>query len=61
MGNVQAVALQLYQKYLLPFEIASLVLLVAMIGAEVLARKELSGEENLHSGSMKLRDENAKV
>jgi NADH:ubiquinone oxidoreductase subunit 6 (subunit J) len=40
VGNVQAVAWQLYQKYLLPFEIASLFLLVAMIGAVVLARKE---------------------
>ena len=40
VGNVQAVAWQLYQEYLLPFEIASLFLLVAMIGAVVLARKE---------------------
>jgi NADH-quinone oxidoreductase subunit J len=40
VGNVQAVAWQLYQRYLLPFEIASLFLLVAMIGAVVLARKE---------------------
>jgi len=40
VGNVQAVAWQLYQQYLLPFEIASLFLLVAMIGAVVLARKE---------------------
>ena len=40
VGNVQAVAWLLYQQYLLPFEIASLFLLVAMIGAVVLARKE---------------------
>jgi len=40
VGNVQAVAWQLYQQYLLPFEVASLFLLVAMIGAVVLARKE---------------------
>ena len=40
VGKQQAVAWQLYQKYLLPFEIASLFLLVAMIGAVVLARKE---------------------
>jgi NADH-quinone oxidoreductase subunit J len=40
VGNVQAVAWQLYQRYLLPFEIVSLFLLVAMIGAVVLARKE---------------------
>jgi len=40
LGNVQAVAWSLYREYLLPFEIASLFLLVAMIGAVVLARKE---------------------
>ena len=40
VGNVEAVAWQLYRQYLLPFEIASLFLLVAMIGAVVLARKE---------------------
>jgi NADH-quinone oxidoreductase subunit J len=31
----------LYTKYLLPFEIASLVLLVALIGAVVLAKKRI--------------------
>jgi NADH-quinone oxidoreductase subunit J len=40
LGNVQAVAWSLYTRYLLPFEIASLFLLVAMIGAVVLARKD---------------------
>lgn len=40
LGNAQAVAWMLYREYLLPFEIASLFLLVAMIGAVVLARKE---------------------
>jgi NADH-quinone oxidoreductase subunit J len=40
LGNSEAVAWQLYREYLLPFEIASLFLLVAMIGAVVLARKE---------------------
>ena len=40
LGNAQAVAWLLYREYLLPFEIASLFLLVAMIGAVVLARKE---------------------
>jgi len=39
VGNVQAVAWRLYSDYLLPFEIASLFLLVAMIGAVVLGRK----------------------
>lgn len=40
MGNSEALAWQLYREYLLPFEIASVFLLVAMIGAVVLARKE---------------------
>jgi NADH-quinone oxidoreductase subunit J len=40
MGNSQAVAWQLYRDYLLPFEIASIFLLVAMIGAVVLGRRE---------------------
>ena len=38
-GNSEAVAWLLYREYLLPFEIASLFLLVAMIGAVVLGRK----------------------
>jgi NADH-quinone oxidoreductase subunit J len=40
MGNSQAVAWSLYRDYLLPFEIASIFLLVAMIGAVVLGRKQ---------------------
>ena len=39
-GNLQAVGLALYTDYLLPFEIASVLLLVAMIGAIVLARQK---------------------
>ena len=39
LGNSQAVAWVLYRDYLLPFEIASLFLLVAMIGAVVLGRR----------------------
>lgn len=38
-GNSQAVAWSLYTQQLLPFEIASLFLLVAMIGAVVLGRR----------------------
>ena len=37
-GNLETVAWALYRDYLLPFEIASILLLVAMIGAIVLAR-----------------------
>lgn len=38
--DVAAIGLVLLQKYLLPFEITSVLLLAAMIGAIVLARKE---------------------
>jgi NADH-quinone oxidoreductase subunit J len=37
--NVEAVATSLFRSYLLPFEIASVLLLVAMIGAVVMAKK----------------------
>jgi NADH-quinone oxidoreductase subunit J len=39
-GNLQAVGWALYRDYLLPFEIASVLLLVAMVGAIVLARQK---------------------
>ncbi|MER2600076.1 MAG: NADH-quinone oxidoreductase subunit J [Caldilineales bacterium] len=38
-GSVQAIGAALFTDYLLPFELASVLLLVAMIGAVVLARK----------------------
>lgn len=40
-GNTEAVALSLYQNYMLPVEIASILLLVAMVGAVVMAKKKL--------------------
>jgi NADH:ubiquinone oxidoreductase subunit 6 (subunit J) len=40
VGNSQAVAWALYTRNLLPFEIASIFLLVAMIGAVVLGRRQ---------------------
>jgi NADH-quinone oxidoreductase subunit J len=40
-GNTQQVGWLLYTSYLIPFEIASVLLLVAMIGAIVLAKREL--------------------
>ena len=39
-GNLQSVGASLYRDYLLPFEVASILLLVAMIGAIVLARQK---------------------
>jgi len=40
-GNVQLVGWLLYTDYLVPFEVASMLLLVAMIGAIILAKREL--------------------
>jgi NADH-quinone oxidoreductase subunit J len=40
LGNTERVGLVLYTDYLIPFEVASILLLVAMIGAIMLARKE---------------------
>ena len=41
VGNTQQVGWLLYTSYLIPFEIASMLLLVAMIGAIILAKREL--------------------
>ncbi len=38
-GNTESIGAVLYSTYLFPFEIASLILLVAMIGAVVLSKK----------------------
>jgi NADH-quinone oxidoreductase subunit J len=40
-GTAQAIGRALFTTYLLPFEITSLLVLIAIIGAVVLARKEL--------------------
>jgi NADH-quinone oxidoreductase subunit J len=45
MGNTQAVGLALYTRYLFPFEITSMILLVAMVGVIVAARGRRGGEE----------------
>jgi NADH-quinone oxidoreductase subunit J len=41
MGNTEALADVLFQQYLLPFEIASILLLVAVVGAVVMAKKRI--------------------
>jgi NADH-quinone oxidoreductase subunit J len=41
VGNVERVGMLLYTNYLIPFEVASILLLVAMVGAIVLAKREL--------------------
>jgi len=40
-GVVQAIAKPLFQQYLIPFEIASVMLLAAVVGAVVLAKRKL--------------------
>ena len=39
-GNTETIGMMLYTDYLIPFELASMLLLVAMVGAIFLARKE---------------------
>jgi NADH-quinone oxidoreductase subunit J len=41
VGNTQALGQVLYTRYLFPFEVTSIVLLVAMVGAVVIARGRL--------------------
>ncbi len=38
MGNTQAIGLLLYSRYLFPFEVTSMLLLVAMVGVVVIAK-----------------------
>jgi NADH-quinone oxidoreductase subunit J len=41
LGNTEQVGWMLYTDYLIPFEVASMLLLVAMVGAIILAKREL--------------------
>jgi NADH-quinone oxidoreductase subunit J len=41
LGNTEAVGWALYVDYVIPFEVASVLLLLAMVGAIVLAKREL--------------------
>jgi NADH-quinone oxidoreductase subunit J len=45
VGNSELVGTALYTTYLLPFEIASILLLVAVVGAVVLAKRRTPAEE----------------
>jgi NADH-quinone oxidoreductase subunit J len=45
VGNSENVGVTLYTTYLLPFEIASILLLVAVVGAVVLAKRRTPAEE----------------
>lgn len=44
-GELQNLGLTLFNQYLLPFEVTSILLLVAMIGAIVLTKQEKKGEQ----------------
>jgi NADH-quinone oxidoreductase subunit J len=41
IGNTETIGMLLYTDYFIPFEVASMLLLVAMIGAIMLAKKEV--------------------
>jgi NADH-quinone oxidoreductase subunit J len=41
LHNVERIGMLLYTDYLIPFEVASMLLLVAMVGAIILAKREL--------------------
>ena len=41
LNNVERIGMLLYTDYLIPFEVASMLLLVAMVGAIILAKREL--------------------
>jgi NADH-quinone oxidoreductase subunit J len=41
INNVERLGMLLYTDYLIPFELASILLLVAMVGAIILAKREL--------------------
>jgi NADH-quinone oxidoreductase subunit J len=51
-GNTQALGRSLYGEFLVPFEIASLVLLVGAIGAIVLARPDYTAARDIEIGSL---------
>ena len=40
-GSAQGVGIALFTDYLLPFEVTSVLILIAIVGAIVLARKEM--------------------
>ena len=46
VDNLREMAMTLYSQYLLPFEVTSVLLLVAMVGAIVLAKQEKAGKRS---------------
>ena len=46
MDNLREMGMVLFNQYLLPFEVTSILLLVAMIGAIILSRQEKAGQKS---------------
>jgi NADH-quinone oxidoreductase subunit J len=57
VGNSQAVGMVLFTKYLVPFEVAALMLLVAMIAGIILAGKKMDYSLTESEESDQLKDE----
>jgi NADH-quinone oxidoreductase subunit J len=57
VGNAQAVGMVLFTKYLVPFEVAALMLLVAMIAGIILAGKKMDYSLTESEESDQLKDE----
>lgn len=47
VGNVRTIGVLLYGQYLFPFEIASILLLVGIVGAVVIAKRKKEGESDV--------------
>lgn len=52
LGNTKVLGLHLFTRYLFPFEVISLVLLVAMLGAIVLGRKRFTSYDEAEEAQM---------
>jgi NADH-quinone oxidoreductase subunit J len=62
IGNAEAVGMVLYRDYLVPFEVASIFLLVAMVGAIVIGKRELeSMDEDIDPSFITKRAADEKV
>ncbi len=49
IGMIKAIGLTLYRDYIMPFEIASVLFLVAMVGAVILAKREPNNNSKLQT------------
>lgn len=58
-GNVKALARALFSRYLLPFEVTSILLVVAIVGVMVLARRISAVETDRHSAASAAEEEAA--